>query len=150
MPLVVQVGAGTAAIVALAYAIVLGRRASAKRDRIWERSWKAIAVRDRYRISKVVENGEVLDDPREARLAVGAARQLAHVFQPQGTMLSLLGVAIAMVGLANAILVVVVFGLCFTGLGFSIRKRQMEKLPKLHAAERGNLQVAEGRRPLAQ
>jgi hypothetical protein len=58
----------------VAFPVVYGYLRS-KRDPEWEERWKQLPQLQRERISTAVRNGEPLEDPEEAELGAGFARQ---------------------------------------------------------------------------
>lgn len=109
------------------------------RDPEWERRWRQLPMGDRLRISSAARRGEALEDPLEAELAAGSARQQGDLLAGSTTGLTLqivVAVAIALAGVAQGSFLIVIGGLALLGLGYWRFRRMRDAARNLERAQR--------------
>jgi hypothetical protein len=134
-------------LLAVAFAVQLKRatylrqlREQFDRDPEWRERVKATPWRDRWRISRAVRNGRRLDNPSEARLAVGMAeRQLlvmAAVRRPKLRLV--LGPALIVLGALSGMVTIAGIGILLTLIELLELARGRRVMERLSEAERAN------------
>jgi hypothetical protein len=110
------------------------------RDPEWRERVRATPWRDRWRISRAVRNGRRLDNPSEARLAVGMAeRQLLVIGAVRRPKLRLvLGPAFIILGALSGMVTVAGIGIFLTLIELLELTRGRRVMERLSEAERAN------------
>jgi hypothetical protein len=134
-------------LLAVAFAVQLKRatylrqlREQFDRDPEWRERVKATPWRDRWRISRAVRNGRRLDNPSEARLAVGMAeRQLLVMGAVRRPKLRLvLGPALIVLGALSGMVTIAGIGILLTLIELLELARGRRVMERLSEAERAN------------
>ena len=114
------------------------------RDPEWRERVKATPWRDRWRISRAVRNGRRLDNPSEARLAVGMAeRQRLVIGAARRSRLGLVvGLGFMVLGLLSGIVTVAAIGGFLTLIELLEMTRGRHAIERLREAERTNREQA--------
>ncbi len=138
-------------VLAVGFAVQLKRASDLRqlreqfdRDPEWRQRVKATPWRDRWRISRAVRNGRRLDDPSEARLAVGMAeRQRLVIGAVQRPRLRLvLGPALVALGVLSGMVTVAAIGAFLTLIELIEMTRGRRAVERLREAERANREQA--------
>jgi hypothetical protein len=107
----------------------------------WEREMKAIPWRDQWRISRAVRAGRRLDNPREARLAVGMVqeqRRLDGRGRLGPKMQLAIGTLLLLLGLLSGEATVIGLGTLFVAIGLLARMQERRLAQRLDRAEELN------------
>lgn len=113
------------------------------RDVEWERRWRQLDWADRRRISSAARRGEKLEDPVEAELAAGSARQQRELNwgSSVGSIVQMaVAVLVALAGIAQGALPITVGGLVLLGVAWW-------RVQHARARARNLEQVSQGDRP---
>lgn len=117
------------------------RRFTKGRDEDWQHAMRQLSWRERMRISRAVQRGERLGDPRDAALAVGAARESRRVHEQfsHGWLLHVVtGALLIVLAAVQGSAPLLVVGAALITLWVGIRVLRRRQLARLAEAERVN------------
>jgi hypothetical protein len=114
------------------------------RDPEWRQRVKATPWRDRWRISRAVRGGRRLDNPGEARLAVGMAERQRHVISAarRPRLGWVLGPGFLVLGALSGMITIAAIGAFLTLIELLELTRGRRVLERLREAERANREQA--------
>jgi len=118
-------------------------RLRGNRDVEWERRWRQLDWADRHRLSSAVRRGEKIEDPAEAELAAGSAKQQHEMNWglSVGSIAQMaVAVLIALAGIAQGALPITVGGLVLLGVAWW-------RFQHARARARNLAQASQGDRP---
>jgi hypothetical protein len=107
----------------------------------WEREMRATPWRDQWRISRAVRAGRRLDNPREARLAVGMVQEQRRMNGGgrRGPKVQLvIGTLLLLLGLLSGEATVIGLGAVFVAIGLVARMQERRLSRRLERAEELN------------